>query len=222
MHKEHSTTKLNKIKKQIVLSILVILSHLNLNPIIFHKSIYGLSLSSIPFSLSNIFAWWTHQLLLSKHSSHPQRCHGVSLDRLALTDPIILCKNSFAGLLNIALVFPPKSYIMGERRFFLHFYAISWESYLLFPTKFFLLRKLLTSSLLISHLVHRRWPIVTAGPGLRSLQGLLVVKPHQLVILFLTHSYCFSVTFLLIPKNIRYPWPIKHLKLAVYGYLNSQ
>lgn len=40
--------------------ILLILYHLNLNLIVFHKFIYGLSLSSIPFSLSNIFALWTH------------------------------------------------------------------------------------------------------------------------------------------------------------------
>lgn len=85
-------------------------------PHIFHKFIYGVSLSSIPFSLSITFALWAHQLVLLAQSLFLQHRHSVSLDSLVWTKSHYPLQKLLHCLLNIGLLFfPPKCSISRER-----------------------------------------------------------------------------------------------------------
>lgn len=120
-------------------------------PHIFHEFIYGVSLSSIPFSLSITFALWAHQLVLLAQSLFLQHRHSVCLDSLVWTKSHYPLQKLLHCLLNIGLLFFLPSVLYQERGFPPHLHCHFLVVIPSFPTRFLVLMQLLPSSLLVSH-----------------------------------------------------------------------
>ena len=117
---------------------------------------------------------------------------------------------------------PPKSYRWTERAFLCTFTATFWQSCLLFSKHFLFLLKLLTSSLLFSHLIYLRRPTIPIYLGLWSLGTRIFQFKTTSLLSYSWLILLFQCYFSLIPKNTGFPWPIQYSKLALYNYLISQ